>query len=293
VIGVQPPARTQMTRRQFAAALSLLSIAPAARAENSGPRLAVLDWALAETVLALGIAPMGIAEAPLYRDRVVSPELPSGVLDLGLRSWPNMERLADLKPELIIALAGYGLSPARLEAIAPTLSLPIYTNDRTPLSFAKQAMDAIAERTGRQDAARRYHAEWQASLDVIRAALPRDNRPLLIVKFADARLVDIYGPGSLFHDVLTQLGLSNAWPGSTNAWGFATAGLEAIARHNEARLVIIEPGPPEVLANSALWNALPVVRAGRVTTLLPTWVFGALPSALRFAQLLGQRLQKP
>jgi ferric hydroxamate transport system substrate-binding protein len=292
-VRVQPLARTDMTRRQFAAALSFLSVVTNARAQSNGPCLAVLDWALAETVLALGIAPMAVAEAPLYRERVVFPDLPLNVIDLGLRSWPNMERLADLKPELIIALAGYGPAPVRLEAIAPTLSLPIYTNDRTPLSLAKQAMDAVAERVGRQHAARLYRAQWQVTLDGIRAVLPRDERPLLIAKFADARLVDIYGPGSLFHDVLTQLGLSNAWQGSTNAWGFATAGLDAIARHDEARLVIIEPGPPQLLADSALWNALPVVRAGRVMTLPPTWVFGALPSALRFAQLLGQRLQKP
>ncbi|MEH6774728.1 MAG: ABC transporter substrate-binding protein, partial [Cereibacter changlensis] len=113
-----------------------------------------------------------------------------------------------------------------------------------------------------------------------------DDRPLLIVKFADDRLLDVFGAGSLFHDVLRPLGATNAWTGPTNAWGFASTGLEALAGHPEARLVIIEPAPPPRLADSPLWRALPQVRAGRVTLLPPVWVFGGVPSALRFARLL-------
>lgn len=82
-----------------------------------------------------------------------------------------------------------------------------------------------------------------------------------------------------------------AWTEAGNHYCFSTSGLDAIARNPEARLVIIEPGPPEKLVGSALWRAIPSVKANRVVTIPPTWVFGALPSALRFATILGKALQ--
>jgi iron complex transport system substrate-binding protein len=51
--------------------------------------------------------------------------------------------------------------------------------------------------------------------------------------------------------------------------------------------------PPEVrraLPDNALWNALPAVREGRVAVLDPINHFGGLPSARRFARLLGDAM---
>ena len=67
-------------------------------------------------------------------------------------------------------------------------------------------------------------------------------------------------------------------------------GIEALARVPEASLAIVAPTPPEAardLAASAIWNALPMVRAGRVAFLPPVDHFGALPAALRFARALA------
>lgn len=117
-----------------------------------------------------------------------------------------------------------------------------------------------------------------------------DGRPLLIIKFTDDRLIDIYGAAGLFDDVLKRLGLANAFDGATNNWGFATTGLDAIARYPDARIIIIEPGPPGAFLQSALWQSLPAVRRGHVATIPPTWVFGAFPSAMRFAEVIREGL---
>jgi iron complex transport system substrate-binding protein len=287
-----------LTRRQFAAALlgfaSLPLAGRAGRAGEKPPRIAVLDWAWAETLLALGVAPAAVAEAPLYGARVVSPALADGTMDLGLRSWPNMELLRAFRPDLIVTQTGYGVPAAQLEPVAPVLSLPLYAPERQPLKLGQDGLEAIAARLQRRDEAATYleHAEQQfASLrDQLQSY---DGRPLLILKFASDRLADIYGPGSLFHDVLERLGLPSAWQRSGSHWGFSTAGLDAIAAIPDARIVIIEPGPPESLAASGLWLAIPAVRAGRVISIPPVWVFGALPSALRFAGILTKALQTP
>jgi len=280
-----------LTRRQFAAALAAFVLPSPLIAASATPKIAVLDWGWAESLLALQIAPLAVAEAPLYGDRVVEPALPAGTIDLGLRSWPNMELLRKIKPDLILSQAGYGVSESRLNEIAPTLALPLYSSARQPLQAAEHAIREIAARTGRQAIAEDYLQKSHARLDAIgREAKSYDGRPLLIIKFADDRVIDIYGAGGLFDDVLKRIGIANAWDGPTNNWGFATSGLEAIARYPEARLAIIEPAPPGTLLQSALWQALPAVRAGRVTMILPTWVFGGFPSAMRFAEVLKSGL---
>jgi iron complex transport system substrate-binding protein len=258
----------------------------------AAPRLAVLDWGLVETALALRLVPLAVAEAPLYRRRVVEPALPPEVLDLGLRTWPNLERLRALAPDLIVSLAGYGVPPGRLEAIAPTLPLGIYTGERAPYRLASEALDALAGRVGRDAEAAAFRKRLEATLERARGRLAGyDGRPLFLLKFSDARHVDVYGAGSLFDDVLRRLRLDNAWRESTNIWGFSMAGLDAVASAPEARLVVIAPGPPPALAESALWRSLPPVREGRVVQIPPTWVFGALPSAMRFAELVSQALR--
>lgn len=281
----------RLTRRQFATALAAVMVPAFPMAAATTPRIAVLDWGWAESLLALQVAPLAVAEAPLYGDRVVVPALPGDTIDLGLRSWPNMELLRDLKPDLILAQAGYGVSAARLNEIAPTLALPLYSTERKPLQAADDAIREIAARIGKETAAADYLQHSYARLDAVgRAAKAYDGRPVLIIKFADDRVIDIYGPGGLFDDVLNRIGIANAWDGPTNNWGFATAGLEAIGRYPDARVIIIEPGPSGTLLESALWQSLPAVRAGLVTMIPPTWVFGAFPSAMRFAEVLRHGL---
>lgn len=54
-------------------------------------------------MLELDIVPVGVADVAGYRQWVRRPVLGEGVVDLGLRQEPNIERLADLAPDLILA----------------------------------------------------------------------------------------------------------------------------------------------------------------------------------------------
>ncbi|WP_244490344.1 ABC transporter substrate-binding protein [Rhizobium sp. Root708] len=262
-----------------------------ASAKVASPRIAVLDWGWAESLLAIDVAPQSVAEAPLYGDRVVVPFLPEDTIDLGLRSWPNMELLRSLQPDLILSQANYGVSAARLQEIAPTMALPLYTAEQQPLRRSHEALVAIGQRIGRSVAAQAFlDRSYNRLAAITKETKAYDDRPLLIIKFTDDRVIDIYGRGSLFNDVLATIGIENAWNEPTNNWGFATAGLDAIARYPEARLLIIEPGPPDAFLSSALWRSLPAARRGDVITIPPTWVFGAFPSAMRFAEVLRKAL---
>ena len=58
------------------------------------PRIATVDWTIAETLLALGVTPLAVGDVGSYRAWVGEPLLPAAVVDIGQRAQPNRELLA-------------------------------------------------------------------------------------------------------------------------------------------------------------------------------------------------------
>ena len=110
--------------RSVAIGLSILLLATAAPAQPnpqpalSAPRIVTLDWTIAETLMGMGVAPQAVAQLSAYHDWVAEPALPDTVVDLGLRTQPNLELLADLQPDLIL------ISPM-FSNLAPLLSCSV------------------------------------------------------------------------------------------------------------------------------------------------------------------------
>jgi iron complex transport system substrate-binding protein len=283
-----------LSRRECLAAL-LLPLAPAVAQERiAQPRVAVLDWGLTSTVLSLGITPAGIAEIDLYRRWADDFPIPSHVQDVGLRTEPNLEVLAALKPDLILTTPFSESVRPLLERIAPTRSYATYTPDGQPLNRSMQVL---------RDIARELRAEAQAEDVITKAettfAAARRNLaghsipPLLLAGFVDGRHVRIYGANSLFGDVLDRLGLRNAWNRPTNFWGYTLVGIHELAAYPDAQLLAVAPIPADAPLNTAgkgLWQNLPFVRAGRVGSLPTAWAFGDVSSAERFAHSLTRTL---
>lgn len=280
-----------LRRRALLGAVPALLAAPA---RAGGPRVVSLDFGLAETLLALGVAPVGVPGPAYYRRWVVDPALPDGVADVGQRTQPNLELLAALSPDAILAVPEHDRILPLLREVAPVLRLPIYTPQQRPWDRSAEAARAIGAFLGRADAAERLIAAAEERYAAARAALSgRPVRPLLLASFLDPRHLRVYGAGSILHVGLDRLNLRNAWTGRTGIWGSATVGLDALAPLEDAVLFAIDPQPPDlaaVLDASPLWRALPFVRAGRVLTMPPVLMYGTLPAADRFAALLLPRL---
>lgn len=258
---------------------------------------ATVDWTIAETLLAIDAPVSSVAQQSDYHAWVGEPHIPDSATDMGLRTQPNMELLAQVPPEqTLISPMFAGLTPL-LERIAPVTSFSLYSPGTDTWQEMQTLTRQLGELTGHQPQAEELIKETQALMTTLRESRPRspsETAPLLMVQFMDARHVRVFGENSLYNAVLEQLGLPNAWDQSTNAWGFALVGIEALARYPEATLVIIDPlptGVEEQLAKSGLWQQLPSVRHDRVVRLPPVWSFGALPSAQRFARKLTTALE--
>ena len=290
-------ASVRLSRRSFAAAGLATLLAPArAGAATASRRIVSLDYGVTTTLLAIGITPVAIADADEWPIWVVSPPLPAGVANVGDDLDVNLEVLARLKPDLIFSTPYLEGARAVLETIAPVETLTIYAPDGEPLPRSIAATRRLGETLDRQAAAEKFLAESEAAFDGYAERLARlSPPPLALINHLDARHARVYGSHSLYDNVLDRLGLTNAWTGETNYWGFNTIGLERLATMPaDVRLIAFEPIPPDVpqmQAASPLWQSLPFVAAGRISVLPGVLMFGMLPSALRFADLLTAHLE--
>ncbi|WP_341992811.1 ABC transporter substrate-binding protein [Azorhizobium sp. AG788] len=280
--------RARITRRGFVAG-ALLATLGGARAAPA-LRVATVDWALLETLLAIGVTPVAAAELVLYRQVVVEPPVPASVADIGLRGTPNYEALRLLGPDVIFTSNFSAWAEPKLKLIAPVETLSIYARGVPPFAGAERVALDLGARTGRTAAAAALVADTRSELDRLKARLAGgDGRPLMVINLGDARHFRVFGTDSMFGAVLERLGLANAWTAATRYSATAPMGLEALAQVGEAWIVLIPPVPADaerMLAASAFWQALPAVRAGRVLRLAAIDPFGGLPAALRFARLL-------
>ncbi|WP_182084055.1 ABC transporter substrate-binding protein [Aureimonas sp. ME7] len=282
-------------RRSFLSlALAAATTTGPVRAQGAFPRrIACLDYALAETLLLLGLTPLAVMAAADWDTWVVEPKLPPSVADLGASQEPNLERLAALRPDLVLSTDYVAMAEPAVARIAPVERLTIYGAGPEPLLRSREITTILGRRLGLAREAEAALAGFDARLAALRAKLPPRTPPLLLVSFMDTRHVRVYGRASLYGNTLDQLGLTNAFAGEVNPWGFATLGIERLAEMGEARLVSFAPEPPDlnrVLPQSPLWTALPFVREGRISRLPAVLMFGALPSAARFAELLTREL---
>lgn len=260
----------------------------------SAPRIAAIDWAMLETAMALGLVPVAATELIQFRKDAVEPEIPGEVIDLGLRGSPNFELLRLTRPDVILISPFYTRHQPALEAIAPTVSLPFYTRGEPPFAKALDAVTALGERFGRQAEARQLIEETAATLATMRERLKGfASRPTYIINVGDSRHFRAFGADSMFGDVMSRLGLENAWTDRSRFSFAAPVPVETLAARPDARIVIVSEIPVEArngFLNSMIWNALTPVREGRVLMLDNINPYGGICAGLRFARLLDTAL---
>jgi iron complex transport system substrate-binding protein len=277
-------------RRQ---ALALLAAFALPRTSRASPprRIAAIDWAMLETLIALGVMPIAMTELVQFRKDAVEPKIDAAVADIGLRGTPNFELLRLLKPELILTSPFYARHEATLRSIAPVLSCRFYAPGEPPYQKALDAVSMLARELDLEDKAAQVLArQTQLIEEASRSLKPFASRPTYLVNVGDARHVRIFGADSMFGDMLVRLGMRNAWNDRSRYTFAAPVPIENLAAEPDARIVIISEVPVEArqaLKNSLIWRSLDPVRAGRVLMLDNINPYGGVVAAMRFARLLN------
>lgn len=265
--------------------------------EGQGPfeEVVSLDWGLAETLLAIGHTPAGVAETEGYRQWVGDPPLPDSVTDIGRRTAPNLELLSQMQPDLILSTIQFRSIHHQLEQIAPVLELSIYAPGGDPLERARVITRGLGRLLDREDNAEALIARLDRTLQQSREALRQEpsSRPVILLNLQDHRHARVAGEHSLYDAVLDELGLENAWNGPTNFWGTGVLSIDRLVDYPRARIVLIDPTPRRVLGilqESPLWQNLPAIENQRWERIDPAWGYGGVYAATRFARLLTQAL---
>lgn len=295
-VRLHPPASPGIACRRavlcacLATALLLPGLAGAdGRARRAEPVVAI-DWPFAETLIALGVTPAGVADAAAYREWVVEPPLPPETVDVGRRGAPHLATLQALAPDVVL-VSPFRRAPG-LERVAPVRELPLHAAGEGALDGVIDIARELAARYGREAELRELLARLERALQRLQVATEALGGPIYVAQFMDAGHLRVFGDGGLYGGVLTRAGIANAWQGPTNSWGYALAPLARLDAE-AARLVLVEPVPAAaetVMRESRVWSSLPVVAAGGVRRLPPTWSFGGVYAAIRFAEQLGAAL---
>lgn len=258
----------------------------------SANSIVAIDWTHAETLLALGVIPLGIAQKQDYSAWVKEPKIPSDVLDLGLRTQPNLELLAELAPTQIFISPMFSVLTPQLQKITKVTEIGLYKKGDVNWQAMESMTRELAINIGVEKEAERFILQKRDEILKLKQQVPNDSPPVLIVQFMDANHLRVFGDNSLYKTAVNELGIESAWQGTTNQWGFSLAGINELVGI-EAQIVVIEPlpiGTESALERNQLWQFMIQQSSHPVLRMPAVWSFGALPSTTRFAQLFVQSL---
>ncbi|VVE03083.1 iron-siderophore ABC transporter substrate-binding protein [Pandoraea terrigena] len=244
-------------------------------------RVVSLEFLFTESLLALDVTPLGVADPRAYAQWVkYRAERLRADSSVGTREQPNLEAIAALQPDLIVA---YAYRHARLfdalARIAPTVVFNVQ-----PMAGEGDALDrmlaifrAIGDMTGRSAAAAQIARQSEARIAVARAQALRDG-----FRDAPVALLNANAGGGNFwaYDNKDMIGALVGHLGARNALGWLDSrqsmvnlSLGDLARHRAWSLIVVDDAAAPAY-QLPVWQALPAVRDGRVAFLPPSWGFG-------------------
>ena len=189
-------------------------------------RVMSIDWSQTETMIALGVTPVASAQQSDYHDWVRSPKIPDETVDVGLRTQPNLERLSELNLDTIFMSPRFASLETQLSRIAPVKILGLYKVGEVNWEAVTDFTRRMAKEVNADKQAEQLIADSEDELNGLKATLPDNLPPVLLVQFMDTKHVRVFGENSIYKVALNQLGIQNAWDKATNAWGFALTGVD-------------------------------------------------------------------
>ncbi|WP_248926165.1 ABC transporter substrate-binding protein [Paenibacillus hamazuiensis] len=249
--------------------------------EGTPQKIAVLDYRLADSLLALGIKPyamttfLGSTELPYVDGNSLSNVIPLG-------DTPNLEAILQAGPDLIIARRTEEKVYDQLSKIAPTVIVDVPADWREGF----KELGSILQRD-------KEAAEWLANYDKkaadVRSELARFVKPgeTFVYLRIMPKEIRLHGTQELFGATLFRdLKLTPA-PGLDQLQRIEAISLEKLPDYN-ADYIFMEVGSPTAggdkkaeenlagISQSAVWKNLKAVKNGHVFT-MPQWIISDYP----------------
>ncbi|AJQ94326.1 ABC transporter substrate-binding protein [Gynuella sunshinyii] len=220
-------------------------------------RIVTLFQGATDATVALGITPVGVVdswvEQPMYE---YLREPLKGVPHVGLETQPNLEEIAKLKPDLIIAakLRHEKIYP-QLSQIAPTIAL------ETVYKF-KETLHMTGMATGRRQQAQTWLADWDARVARFSNAVSRNPdiqwpQKVALLNFRSDHARIYYN--SFAGLILNELGFSRPPAHRENIWGVKLTSQESIPSMNaDVFFIFMTETDPAVKQTYQQWTQHPL-----------------------------------
>jgi ferric hydroxamate transport system substrate-binding protein len=260
-------------------------------------RVIALEWTYVEDVLALGVQPIAIADIKGYNAWVKIPvAMDKGVQDIGTRQEPNLEAIAKLNPDLIIAVSfRAGQNHDKLKAIAPTLVFDPYPTDGSSHYVEMEStFNTIAAALNRTAEAQNVLKHMQDKFGAAKSALEKAGRIgesfILSQGFTanNQKAFRLFTDNAMATQILERIGLKNAWKDKPQQYGFSATTLEGLVQLSDTNFFYVAQNDDNTgFAGSEVWNSLPFVKSKRAYWLGgDAWLFGGPLSAEVLVELV-------
>ncbi|TVU90801.1 ABC transporter substrate-binding protein [Vreelandella titanicae] len=281
----------------------LMSSVSMAGNENDEAPLATFDFAIAETLSAIGHPPRFLAGLKGYETYSRQEGVIPLATNLGSRFLPNYELLASHPPQhILISPPAHASLLPRLRKITDVMEYPLYNyadGDGDGNHSDWETIEALTRQLGTlvNDAAasEQYIEQTNRYFDDLKSQLSSVDEPVLMVRLVDERHARVYGKGSVEGMVLNRLGLQNAWQDDLGQWGMTTISATPLFSI-DAKMIFLEspydpPGGQRQLLADGQWRHLPTVKEGNYLIISTNyWSWGGLPAARHFADSLANHL---
>jgi iron complex transport system substrate-binding protein len=280
---VQPSASPAPAGATSAAPADTTSPSPEATPEGSGEtrtiehamgttevpvdpqRVVVLDTGELDSVLALGVTPVGAVEAiagegfqGYLEDQTANVEI------VGTIAEPNLEAIVALDPDLIIS------NKVRHEAIYDQLSqiAPTVFAERVGVAW-KENFDLHAKTLGKTAEAEQIKADYQARIEQLQQQLGQPEEiSVSVVRFLEDQ-VRQYQKGSFIGTILEDIGVARPEQQRLTDETWTEVNRELIPQLDADVMFVTSYGPAEKTPKSEfqsdpLWSQLEVVQQDRV-----------------------------
>lgn len=233
-------------------------------------RIVVLEYSFVDTLAAVGVKPVGIADdntresiVPAYTE-VIGDDWTS----VGLRREPSLELIASLQPDLIIAdTSRHEAIYGALGEIAPTIAFDSLTGT---YDVAIEAAKTIAHAVGKDAEMEARLVEHKAKMDGFKAELGDVSDWSAQFMIDNGEAIFLHSPVSYNGSLLAWFGFKSNMKtpdGHSYPEAIVQTSLEQLSEINPQIILrgkYADPGLTESWAGQPLWDNLDAVKAGNL-----------------------------
>lgn len=203
-------------------------------------RVVVLNWTLAEQMLELDIIPVGMAGIADFKSTNKQLVVPNNVVDVGSRLSPDLKKIKELSPDIIVI--GYSQRPLThtLSNIATVIYFKNFGNRYNNQAKAKSRYLELAKLFDKQDLAERKLSTRQEQIAELKKRISEKFVGKIKPKLQflvppsqqNSEQVWVFGKNSMPYYAAKELGLELVAIDDTDAFGVSRTNLRIVEELN-------------------------------------------------------------